>query len=517
MTAQTSQDEVLAFLANPATHGATVKRIDTHAAYVFLSGQRALKIKRAIRFPFLDYSTLAKRKAACEEEISINRIFAPQIYRRAVPITQSEDGRLHIGGDGIPVEWAVDMARFDEHQTLDHIAQARPIDRNLATKIADVIAATHSAASITPHEAWIQSISAIITRNSAAFGSGHLDAKDILALEQASLNEFERLRPLLAQRGQRGFVRRCHGDLHLANIVLIDRTPVLFDAIEFDAAIASIDVLYDIAFVLMDFIHYGRDAAANDIINEYLARTPDGNLDAIALLPLFMSMRAAIRANVLLARLDREGRPDEIRQKAQAYFELAQRLITPSAPCLIAIGGLSGTGKSTLGRMLAGAIPPPPGAIMLRSDVIRKKIFHVAEADRLPAAAYQPEATAEVYRVLAQQAVRILGQGCSVIVDAVFAREAERTAIRNAAQSVNSRFSGIFLTADLATRLKRTGQRFNDASDATPDIVLRQEAYDLGTMDWTTVDASGAPEQTFRRSKALIDSLPAKANLQSGR
>lgn len=510
MTTQhlTSQDEVLAFLANPATHGGTtVERIDTHAAHVFLAGHRALKIKRAIRFPFLDYSTLAKRKAACEEEININRNFAPQVYRSAVPITQSEDGRLSIDGDGMPVEWAVDMTRFDEHQTLDHIAQAGPVDPHLAATIAEVIAATHSAAAITPYEAWIQSIPSIITRNSMSFRSAGLDAKNVQLLEQASLTEFERLRLLLKQRGQLGFVRRCHGDLHLANIVLIDRKPILFDAIEFDAAIASIDILYDLAFVLMDFIYYGRDAAANRVINEYVARMPEAILDALALLPLFMSMRAAIRANVLLARLESQGRPDEIRQKAVTYFDLARRLISPSAPLFIAIGGLSGTGKSTLGRMLAGAVSPPPGAIMLRSDVVRKQMFHITEPDRLPPAAYQPETTAKVYQMLAEQAARILRQGCSVIVDAVFAREPERTAICNTAQGTNCNFIGIFLTTDLETRMKRVGQRANDASDATSEVAAHQETYDLGTMNWTAIDASGPPEQTFELSTSLLASI----------
>lgn len=172
---------------------------------------------------------------------------------------------------------------------------------------------------------------------------------------------------------------------------MIDRNPVLFDAIQFDAAIASIDALYDLAFALMDFIHYGRVVAANQVINQYVARMPGAIFDALALLLLFMSMRAAIRANVLLARLDPQGRPDEIRTKAEAYFDLARRLIVPSTPRLIAIGGLSGTGKSNLGRMLAATTSPPPGAILLRSDVMRKQMFHAADTDRLPTAAYQPD------------------------------------------------------------------------------------------------------------------------------
>lgn len=503
---RTSQDEVLKFLANPATHGGTsVKRFDTHAAFVFLSGDRALKIKRAIRFPFLDYSTLSKRKTACEEEMNVNRKFAPQIYRRVIPITRDKNGRLHIDGEGFPVEWAVDMVRFNERLTLDHVAEAGPINPGTATAVADVIANAHSESTLAPYDPWIQSIPLIVTRNSAAFHyHGHLASSEIDELEHASLRIFERRRGLLEQRGRLGFVRRCHGDLHLANIVLIDGRPVLFDAIEFDTDIASVDVLYDLAFVLMDLIRHGSDAAANRVLNEYLARTPEDNFDALSLLPLFMSMRAAIRANVLLTRLDDQGHPKDIRKQAQAYYDLARRLISPSPPCLVAIGGLSGTGKSTLGRMLAGAIRPPPGAILLRSDVMRKMLFHVNEIDPLPVAAYHSGTAEAVYQMMANKAVRILEQGYSVIVDAVFAREPERSAIRSVAGNMNCNFVGIFLTADLETRIKRVGQRSGDASDATPEVAARQETYDLGAVDWTIVDASGPPEQTFDHSAALF-------------
>ena len=300
-------------------------------------------------------------------------------------------------------------------------------------------------------------------------------------------------------------MRRRHGDLHLGNIVLIERKPVLFDAIEFDPTIASIDVLYDLAFPIMDFIRYDRHAAANALLNGYLKTTSSDNLDALAAMPLLMSLRAAIRANVLLARLDRNaGCKADVVQSAQTYFQLARRLIDPAAPTLVAVGGLSGTGKSVLAHALAPGILPQPGAIVLRTDVLRKQQFGVNETDPLPEEAYQTEMKQKIYDLLVQHALRILSQSHSVVVDAVFARESERAAIRDAARRLNIRFVGLFLQTDLATRLNRVGRREGDASDATPEIAGLQEKYDIGTVDWAVIDASGTPEQTLRRSQIQI-------------
>jgi predicted kinase len=310
---------------------------------------------------------------------------------------------------------------------------------------------------------------------------------------------------LLEQRGRQGYVRRCHGDLHLANIVLIERKPVLFDAIEFDPTIASVDVLYDLAFPMMDFIRYDRHEAANALLNGYLKTTPSDNLNALAALPLFMSLRAAIRANVLLARLGQTSRDKaDVMQSAQIYFKLAQQSIHPPVPTLVAVGGLSGTGKSVLARAFAPGVMPQPGAIVLRSDVLRKQEFQVNETDLLPENAYQPEIAAKIYDILVQRATRILVQGHSVVVDAVFARESERAAIRDAARRLNIRFVGLFLQTDLATRVDRVGRREGDASDATPEIARLQEKYDIGTLDWAVIDASGTPELTLRRSQLQI-------------
>jgi len=499
------QGKVFAFLMDPTTHP-DVCRIDTHAASVFLEGTRALKVKRAVRYPYLDYSTLAKRKAACEEEMKINRPFAPQIYRRVVPITQSNDGSLDIDGQGTPVEFAIEMARFDEHQTFDHLAGAGPLDSSLVDAVADAIAASHVIAPRAPAEPWIESIPAFIKRNTTAFRTAAcFPASHVDDLDAASQSAFSGVRKLLERRGRQRYVRRCHGDLHLANIVLIDSKPVLFDAIEFDAAVASVDVLYDLAFPMMDCIRYYQYAAANVLLNRYLKKTSIEHFDALAALPMFMSLRAAIRANVLLARLNQaSGQDPDVMRSAREYFELARRLIHPATPTLVAIGGLSGTGKSVLARALASDVMPLPGAIVLRSDVLRKQHFQINETDRLPANAYQPQITDQIYDTLVQRALRILVQGYSVVVDAVFAREAERAAIREATLQQNIHFVGFFLVTDPATRQSRVRHREGDASDATPEIAGLQEQYDIGAVDWDIIDASGTPEQTLELCQARI-------------
>ncbi len=499
------QERVFAFLTDPAHHSG-VQRIDTHAASVFLEGKRALKIKRAVRFPFLDYSTLEKRKAACEEEIKINRQFAPQIYRRVLPITQSADGSLSLDGSGTPVEYAIDMMRFDERQTTDHIARASLLDPSLVKAIAEAIAASHTKAPRVPAESWLQSIPKIIDDNTSALqGAALFPTDEVKELGTASQATFTRIRLLLERRGADGFVRRCHGDLHLANIVVIDHKPVLFDAIEFDEKIASIDVLYDLAFPLMDLLRYGRREAANALLNHYLVVTPVENLDALSTLPLLMSMRAAIRAHVLSARADRSNSQKAvIIEDARAYFDLAKRLIHPRPPLIIAVGGLSGTGKSVLARSLAPHVMPEPGAIVLRSDVLRKQLFGIEEKDRLPEAAYRPEVGDQVYKTLAQRAAHVVAQGHSAIIDAVFARETERKAVLDIARRSNVRFIGLFLVADLQTRQDRVAQRVGDASDATAEVARLQEQYNIGVVDWATIDASDTPEATFRECQTNI-------------
>lgn len=506
-----SQEEVFAFLGDPAAHGGhAVERIDTHAACVFLAGGRVLKVKRAARFPFLDYSTREKRKAACEAELEVNRSYAPELYQGVVAITREADGRLALDGEGEAIDWAVEMHRFDENAILAERAKKGSIDASLADALGRVVAESHARAPIADAGAWLAALPRYIDDNDTELRERPqlFPPQEIEALTRDTRAALARVLPLLERRGKTGSIRRLHGDLHLGNIVLIDGRPVLFDAIEFDPVIASGDVLYDLAFLLMDLIERGFTAAANVVLNRYLAATNrNEDLDALAALPFFLSIRAAIRAKVTAARLEEADAMEapEIERAARAYFDLARRPIASQPPRLVAVGGLSGTGKSALARALAPDILPTPGAVLLRSDVERKALFGKCETERLSIDAYTAEVTEKVYRALGDKARRVLAAGHSVIVDGVFARADERRAIARAAAEAGAAFKGFFLRADLAKRLARIGARGADASDADAKVARLQQDYEIGDLgDWEILDASGMPADTLQCARAAL-------------
>ncbi len=399
-TQQTDQGEIFTFLAQPATYGLedsaknSIKRIDTHGAVVFLAGPDAYKIKRAIYYPFMDFSTLEKRRAACENEIRVNRPNAPDIYLEVLPIRRTPQG-LRLGGqDGDIVEWAVHARRFDDDKTLDKLALRRELDLATAARLAEAVSAAHARAP--RHE----------LRTAERFRGWTTDTLDGLAASAAFpavevadlrahfLAAYAAVVPLLEKREALGKVRRCHGDVHLRNIVLEGGAPILFDAIEFDDGLATIDILYDLAFVLMDFWQRGLRDHANLLFNRYLWRAPEleQELEGLAALPLFLALRAAIRALVTaaLSNLDAADHNAEARQ----FFKAAADFLRPQPARLVAVGGFSGSGKSTLAAALASGLGHAPGAAHLRSDIERKRLCGADEFATLPQEAYRPEMTA---------------------------------------------------------------------------------------------------------------------------
>ncbi|MFZ2006057.1 MAG: AAA family ATPase, partial [Stellaceae bacterium] len=308
----------------------------------------------------------------------------------------------------------------------------------------------------------------------------------------------DRVGPLIDRRRAAGKVRRCHGDLHLRNICVIDGKPVLFDCIEFSDAFASIDVLYDLAFLLMDLDHQGHRASANLVLNRYLDLTEEA--DGLAAMPLFISLRAAIRAHVTASA---GGAPEE----ALAYLGHACAALEPAAARLIAVGGLSGTGKSTLAAALGPGLGPTPGARLLRSDVIRKRLLGLDPEARLPQSAYTAEATRRVYAAMRNRAADALRAGYCAILDAVALRPEERQAFAMVAKKAGAPFAGLWLEAPEETMAERVTARRHDASDATAEIVKRQLEVDPGALDWKRIDAAGAAAEVLARAKRALSHL----------
>lgn len=460
-----------------------------------------------MRFDYLDFSTAEKRRQALETELRLNRRTAPGLYRAVRPITRDVEGQLSIDGAGEPVDWLLEMERFPDDARLDRVAARGALDEPMLVGLADRLAAFHAAA---PDKAGISGaarLREIIDGNAeslAAFGA-HFPAdarRDLIAAQHGLV---DRHAALLDARAARGRLRHVHGDLHLSNIALIDGVPTPFDCLEFDARLATIDVLYDLAFLLMDLWQRGLQREANIVFNRYFDVAGEDEA-AVALMPLFLSVRATIRAHVLAALAERQGGGQDAAGRAAGHFRLARDLLAPVAPRLVVVGGLSGTGKSTLARAIGGEFAPAPGARILRSDVIRKQLAGVAIEQRLPVAGYTPAASERVYTAIARRARLLLEGGAPVIADAVYGRRRERETIEAETRSAGARFDGIWLEADLEERVARVEDRSGDASDADAEVAAAQTRIAVGDLGgWRRLSAEGSASDLARRALALLE------------
>ena len=373
------QQAAAAFLLDPATYGETgpVEAIETHISRIFLVGQRAYKMKRAVKLPYVDFSTPALRLAACEKEVELNSKTAPGLYLGVRRITREADGKLAFDGMGQMVDAAIEMVRFDQSKLLDRMATNGELTPVLMTAVARMIVGYHRGAPTVHDGSGSSNLAGVLDINEAGFATSHVFERDeINSFTQVFRAALARHSGLLDRREAAGKIRRCHGDLHLRNICLFDGEPRLFDCIEFNDQIASIDVLYDLAFLLMDLWHRGFPQLANLVMNRYLDEADDE--DGFILLPFFMAVRAAVRAHVTATQVE-EGSADsdKLTAEARSYFELARTFLQETPPRLVAIGGLSGSGKTTVAEALAAHVGAPPGARIVESDRIRKAMHGV--------------------------------------------------------------------------------------------------------------------------------------------
>lgn len=508
------QTATIDLLKDPKTHGleaSDVTLIKTHISIVLLIGPRAFKLKRAVKLPYVDFSTAARRLVACYHEVELNRRTAPAIYLGVHRITAEPDGSLALDGEGRLIDAVVEMLRVDENRSFDRLAETGMLTPVLLTDTARSIARFHAAATVNRNISGAAIMANVLAVNAAAFVTTGSFASESLTLLNGALSAaLDRHRDLLDFRAAAGKVRHCHGDLHLGNICLVDGVPTLFDCIEFDDAMATIDVLYDLAFLLMDLWHRGERAAANLVFNRYLDETDETG--GTTLLPFFMAVRSSIRAHVLATQRQMLGATgDDIASEAKKYLDLAQALLAPRPARLVAIGGLSGTGKSTIAAMIADRIGEAPGARVLASDRIRKRFYHVSPETRLSPEAYCSAISEKVYAIQASEASAILTSGHAALAEAVFDREADRDRIENCALDANVSFTGICLEAPTEVLLKRVGARSDDASDAsdasdaTADTVrLQARTSHRKPLEWTEISAREAPASV---AASVLDAL----------
>lgn len=502
------QSEVVAFLSRPEVFDdgtQAVERIETHISQVFIGRDRVFKLKRAVRFPYLDFSTADRRRESCVAEVAVNQGCAPKLYKGVRALRRGANGKLNIDGDGEAVDWVVEMVRFDQDTLFDRLATAGKLDRHMMDDLADVISAFHAHGEPRTDGGGRAGIARTIESDDNAYleaGEGVLSRARTRDLKDRLWGLLDQVGPLLEERRLNGCVRMCHGDLHLRNIFLMEGRPVLFDAIEFNNNFNIIDVLYDLAFLLMDLQYRGLGDLANVVMNRYLDIT--GASWGLGAMGLFLSMRASSRAHINAALAKADGDRGPHRDAALAYFDMAMNYLRPSSPRLIAVGGLSGSGKSLAGRALAPLLSPQPGARIVRSDTLRKRLMGVHPLDRLDQEGYSREMTEKTYQAVYDEVEMILSAGHSVIADAVFAGEDERRAIAQVAERVGVPFDGLWLEAPEEVMIARVGRRVNNPSDADAEIVRRQLKYDLGEVTWNRIDSSGSRERTHALTTAVL-------------
>lgn len=471
--------------------------VETHISAVFLGADTVWKLRKAVKLAFVDFTSLAERERTARRELELNQANAPGMYRDVVPVTRASDGTLALDGPrgsaGEAIDWVVRMARVPAADFLDEVAARGGLTPALLDGLGDEVAALHARIPPVPRDQ-AAALRDVAAGNALAARQAGLTPDDVARWQAGMDTLLDRHAASLRARGTAGFVRRCHGDLHLGNMCLWQGAPVAFDALEFDENLATVDTGYDLAFLLMDLdVRVGR-AAANRVMNRYLARTGDWAL--VAFLPIFLSMRAMVRAHVEAAR----GRAADSR----GYLDRALEYQRPPPACVVAIGGLPGSGKSTVARALAPGLGPAPGAVILRSDEIRKRRSGVPPEQRLPKSAYSSRVSAAVFAEIAAASGAIAAAGHAVVADATFMDPAHRAALQAAAGSA-APFLGTWLEVPMAELERRVAARTGDASDADLAVLRSAARAGAGAGTWLALDGTNTDRAvaTIRATLAI--------------
>ncbi len=479
-----NQDAVVAALSTPDAYDdaalAPVKHVQTHISHVFLTGAYAYKLKKDVRLSFLDFSTLESRRHYCEEELRLNRIFAPDLYCAVLPVVETGDSyRIGGKGDGPAVDYVVQMREFKPDDLLLEVFERGEFTESHAVEIGRKLAASHQKARVfRPGDGFgtADAVRAIVEENRELTEdtTGDIQSRDDFdRYHDWALSYIARHGNLIARRVGEGRIRECHGDLHLKNLCLYEGEIQFFDRIEFNDAFKNIDVLYDLAFLYMDLRFRGASHEANRLLNTYLERT--GDYEGVVLMPLYASMRAYVRGMVAsLLRKEDEVNDEDKKQaveEGRAYFDHARSYARTGEGRLYAMCGLSGSGKSTVAHGIAQHVD----AVHIRSDALRKHLAGVSLDERHPEI-YTDAMTKRTYAELATLGCDVAEHGFPVVLDATYQQAPYREHVRREAASRGLRLTFVMTTAPESVLKHRLNERKGDVSDATAELLDTQRA-----------------------------------------
>jgi aminoglycoside phosphotransferase family enzyme/predicted kinase len=491
--------------------------IETHISIILLTGTYAYKFKKPVNFGFLDFSTLARRRHFCAEELRLNRRLAPELYLEVVPVTAGP----RLGADGEAIEYAVRMREFEQTAQFDRMLDAGQLGPAHMDALALRIAAFHASVAVAGPESTYGrpvAVQAPVDENFSQVLECMQDAgeRDRLApLQDWARQAVQRLQPLLQARKDDGFIRECHGDLHLRNVALVDDVPVAFDCIEFNDNLRWIDIISEVAFMVMDLDQRGQSGLASRFLNTWLEHS--GDYAGLSLLRYYLVYRAMVRAKVDCLRAHQPdvdtAERSAILQEYHAYLALGERYTRPYPPALLLMHGLSGSGKTTISQFLLENLP----AIRMRSDIERKRLHGLAGDARTGAGIaegiYDHAANERTYRRLAELSGTVLDAGHSVIIDAAFLQQVQRTPFIELARARGVRCFIIDCQApesELRRRIATRQRSRQDASEAGIEV-LENQLRDYQQLDTST---SGAEILVAGSDAPALDGLMASLRVQ---
>lgn len=512
------QSAVIAALSKPeaygfkASHNIFVK--ETNISDVFLTGEKAYKLKRGVKYPYVDYSTPEKRLIACRKELEICERFAPGLCFGVEDVVADRKGRIYLRSacpdpEAQTVDYVLVSHQFEENMLFDNMVERGDLDRFEMMDTAEKIYDLHRTAEVVTSRNAKEIIRGRISENNAmirCFVPDVFDAEDVDDLETKQLEALEKHGDLLLKRQAEGKIRRCHGDLTLRNLAMWNGKVMPFNPIEFYDDLTQIDTMYDFAFLLVEMESKGQRRLASILFNHYMALSADW--DGLPVLPLFLSCRAAVNAYVFAQRSAEIKEKHESALMANRAYEqlvIARRFLEYRKPVLVACGGLSGSGKSRIGRESAPFIGNPPGAVIVRDDVLRKNMLNENLEASLDTADYTRETEEKVFKDVCDKCRYVLEAGQSVIADALFHKPEQRRAIEALALEMKVEFKGLWVDAPLDVRIERVMKRKRNPSDVkTAEELKKQLDMDVGKITWNKIDTSGDRMATLTQVRSLL-------------